>query len=193
MSFELPDLPYPRTALDPHISGETLDYHHGKHHASYVEKLNKLVKESDIPATTLEGIIKQTKSGSLFNNAAQVWNHTFYWNSMSPDGGGDPSGDIADMINSAFGSADGFRKEFSDTATSNFASGWTWLVKDGDSLKIVNTDDAETPVTSDATPLLTLDVWEHAYYLDRQNKRGDYVDAWLENLVNWEHASANLG
>ena len=192
MAFELPELPYARDALAPHISEETLDYHYGKHHASYVDKLNAAIEGTDDADKSLEDIIKSA-SGGLFNNAAQVWNHTFYWNSLSPRGGGEPEGALADAINSAFGSVDGFKEKFTESAKGNFGSGWTWLVQKADgSLDIVNTDDAETPITEDGvTPLLTCDVWEHAYYIDYRNARPKYLEAFW-NLVNWDFAAANM-
>ena len=192
MAFALPDLPYARNALAPHISEETLDYHYGKHHASYVDKLNAAIEGTDDADKSLEDIIKGA-SGGLFNNAAQVWNHTFYWNSLSPNGGGEPEGALADAINASFGSVDAFKEKFNESAAGNFGSGWTWLVQKADgSLDIVNTDDAETPVTdSNLTPLLTCDVWEHAYYIDYRNARPKYLEAFW-NLVNWDFAAANM-
>ena len=193
MAFELPELPYARDALAPHISEETLDYHYGKHHASYVDKLNAAIEGTDDADKSLEDIIKSA-SGGLFNNAAQVWNHTFYWNSLSPRGGGEPEGALADAINSAFGSVDGFKEKFTESATGNFGSGWTWLVQKADgSLDIVNTDDAETPITEDGvTPLLTCDVWEHAYYIDYRNARPKYLEE-IWKLVNWDFVAGNYG
>ena len=192
MAFALPDLPYARNALAPHISEETLDYHYGKHHASYVDKLNAAIEGTDDADKSLEDIIKGA-SGGLFNNAAQVWNHTFYWNSLSPNGGGEPEGALADAINASFGSVDAFKEKFNESAAGNFGSGWTWLVQKADgSLDIVNTDDAETPITEDGvTPLLTCDVWEHAYYIDYRNARPKYLEAFW-NLVNWDFAAANM-
>ncbi len=191
MAFELPPLPYAKNALEPHISSETLDYHYGKHHQAYVDKLNGMVEGTDKANQSLEEIIRSA-DGGMFNNAAQVWNHTFYWNCLSPHGGGEPSGALADKINSAFGSFAEFKQKFSDSAAGNFGSGWTWLVQNTDgSLAIVNTDDADTPVKGDATPLLTCDVWEHAYYIDYRNARPKYVDAFW-NLVNWDFVSSNM-
>jgi Fe-Mn family superoxide dismutase len=192
MSFELPDLPYERNALEPYISAETLDYHHGKHHASYVKKLNKAVVGSDMENQTLEQIIEHA-TGSLFNNAAQVWNHTFYWNCMRPEGGGEATGGVAKALDAQFGSFEKFRKAFSDSAAANFGSGWTWLVRKSDgSLAVVNTDNAGTPLTdADTHPLLTLDVWEHAYYIDYRNARPDYINAFWQ-LVNWEFVNQNF-
>ncbi|MFU8878325.1 MAG: superoxide dismutase, partial [Wenzhouxiangellaceae bacterium] len=174
MSFTLPDLPYEKNALEPHISAETLEYHYGKHHQTYVDKLNGMVEGTADADKSLEDIV-HSASGGLFNNAAQVWNHTFYWNCLSPNGGGDPSGALADAITRDFGSVDNFREKFSESAVGNFGSGWTWLVQNTDgSLAIVNTDDAETPLTGNAKPLLTCDVWEHAYYIDYRNARPKY-------------------
>lgn len=193
MAFELPALPYEKNALEPHISAETLEYHYGKHHAAYVSKLNDAVKGTDMENKSLEDIIKSS-SGGVFNNAAQVWNHTFYWHCLSPNGGGEPSGELADAINSAFGSFDKFKEEFNAKAAGNFGSGWTWLVKKADgSVAIVNTDDAKTPVTDEAvTPLMTVDVWEHAYYIDYRNARPNYLNAFWK-LVNWDFVAKNFG
>ena len=193
MAFELPALPYAQDALAPHISAETMSYHYGKHHAGYVKKLNAAVeKDSSLQGKSLEEIIKTTKGG-VFNNAAQVWNHTFYWKSMSPNGGGAPTGAIASKIDSAFGSFEDFKSKFESAATGQFGSGWAWLVQNADGeLEITSTGNAGTPLTqSGHTPLLTCDVWEHAYYIDYRNGRGDYVDAWW-NLVNWDFANSNL-
>lgn len=193
MSIELPDLPYSRDALVPHISAETIDYHYGKHHAGYVKKLNAAIEGSDHDQMTLEEIVKNSEGG-LFNNAAQIWNHTFYWNSLSPNGGGQPSGSLAAAIDDSFGSFDAFKDQFTASAGGNFGSGWTWLVKNKDgSLEIVNTGNAETPLTDESmTPLLTVDVWEHAYYVDYRNDRGGYLKGFWE-LVNWEFAASNFG
>ncbi len=192
MSFELPPLPYAQDALEPHISAETLEYHYGKHHNTYVTNLNKLTEGSDNAGKSLEEIIK-TASGGLFNNAAQVWNHTFYWNCLSPTGGGAPTGALAAAIDAAFGSFDAFKEKFSTSAATNFGSGWTWLVKDATgSLAIVNTSNAGCPITEGVTPVLTCDVWEHAYYIDYRNARPKYVEAFW-NLVNWDFAAANFG
>src|SRR6056297_592205 len=185
MSFTLPDLPYPKNALEPHISEETLEYHYGKHHKTYVDKLNGMIEGTDDENKSLEEIIGKS-SGGLFNNAAQVWNHTFYWNCMSPDGGGEPTGALAEAINRDFGAFENFKEKFNEAAVGNFASGWTWLVQHTDgSLALLNTDDAETALTSDATPLLTCDVWEHAYYIDYRNARPKYLEAFW-NVVNWD-------
>ena len=190
MAFELPALPYARDALVPHISEETLDYHYGKHHNTYVVKLNGLVEGTELANKTLEEIVK-TSEGGVFNNAAQIWNHTFYWNCLSPNGGGQPSGELAEAINKAFGSFEDFVAKFSDMAVNNFGSSWTWLVKNADgSVEIVNTSNAATPLTTDQKPLLTCDLWEHAYYIDYRNVRPDYLKAFWA-LVNWEFAEAN--
>lgn len=193
MAFELPALPYEKNALEPHISAETLEYHYGKHHQTYVDKLNGMVEGSEYAGKSLEEIVKSS-SGGLFNNAAQVWNHTFYWNCLSPNGGGEPTGAVADAINKKFGSFDKFKEEFTNQAIGNFASGWTWLVKTADGgVEIVNTDDAETPLTDDSvTSILTVDVWEHAYYVDYRNARPKYMEAFW-NLVNWEFVAKNFG
>ena len=193
MSFELPALPYAKDALEPHISAETLDFHHGKHHNTYVTKLNGLLPGSNFEGKTLEEIIKTAPAGGVFNNAAQIWNHTFYWHSLSPNGGGAPTGAIADAINSKWGSFDKFKEAFNDKAVNNFGSSWTWLVKNADgSLDIVNTSNAGTPMTDNQTAILTVDLWEHAYYIDYRNLRPDYLKAFW-SLVNWEFANANLG
>jgi len=193
MAFELPPLPYSNDALAPHISAETLSFHHGKHHAAYVKKLNDFVSgDPHLGGKSLEDIIK-TSSGPVFNNAAQVWNHTFYWNSMKPGGGGEPTGRIADAIRQTFGSFDAFKEKFSKTAEGHFASGWAWLVKDAQGkIEVIDTHDADTPMTKGKTALLTCDVWEHAYYIDRRNARPEYVKAWW-NVVNWDFANQNLG
>jgi Fe-Mn family superoxide dismutase len=192
MAFELPALPYAKDALEPHISAETLDFHHGKHHNTYVTKLNGLVEGTDLANKSLEEIIK-TASGGIFNNAAQIWNHTFYWNSLSPNGGGAPTGPVADAINAAFGSFEEFQAKFNDSAVNNFGSSWTWLVKKADgSLDIVNTSNAGTPITEDGlTPLMTVDLWEHAYYIDYRNVRPDYLKGFWA-LVNWDFANENF-
>ncbi|MDH5749636.1 MAG: superoxide dismutase [Rhodospirillales bacterium] len=196
MAFELPDLPYAQNALEPHISGNTLSFHYGKHHATYVTNLNNLVKDTPMAGQSLEEIMKATagdaaKAG-IFNNAAQVWNHTFYWNSMKPGGGGAPSGDLAKKIDADFGSFDKFKEEFKTAAATQFGSGWAWLVSDGGKLKVVKTPNAACPLTDGQTPLMTCDVWEHAYYLDFQNRRPDYVQTFLDSLVNWDFAAGNL-
>ncbi len=190
MEHKLPDLPYGKGELAPHISEETLDYHYGKHHATYVTKLNDAIPGTEFENASLEEIIKGS-SGGVFNNAAQIWNHTFYWHSLSPNGGGAPSGDLATEIEKAFGSVDDFKTQFTNSAIGNFGSGWTWLVKNGDALEIVNTDDAGTPMTDGKTALLTCDVWEHAYYIDYRNARPKYLEAFW-GLVNWDFAAKNL-
>ena len=191
MQHELPPLPYAKDALAPHISAETLDYHYGKHHQTYVTNLNKLIPGTEFENMGLEDIIRKA-SGGIFNNAAQVWNHTFYWNCLSPNGGGEPSGELADAINQAFGSFDAFKEKFSTSAATNFGSGWTWLVKSADGgVDIVNTSNAGTPMTEGKTALLTCDVWEHAYYIDYRNARPKYVEAFW-NLVNWDFVSGNF-
>jgi Fe-Mn family superoxide dismutase len=193
MAFELPPLPYPRDALAPHMSEQTLDFHYGKHHQTYVTNLNGLVDGTENAGKSLEEIIQSAEPGGLFNNAAQVWNHTFFWNCMSPGGGGDPDGDLAAALDAAFGSIDGFKQTFTDKAKTLFGSGWTWLAKgDGGGLEILQTKDADLPLKHGKTALLTLDVWEHAYYLDYQNARPAYIETWLNNLVNWEFAGENL-
>jgi Fe-Mn family superoxide dismutase len=192
MIIELPPLPYSRDALVPHISSETLDYHYGKHHQGYVDKLNKAISDTEFEGKSLEEIVK-TAEGGRFNNAAQIWNHTFYWNSLSPEGGGPAKGDVATAIDSSFGSFDEFKAQFTKSAGGNFGSGWTWLVKKKDgSLAILNTSNARTPLTdSELTPLVTVDVWEHAYYIDYRNKRPKYLEAFWA-LVNWDFANENL-
>ena len=192
MAFELPALPYAQAARAPHISAETLEFLYGKHHKTYVDKLNGMVPGTEFEGKTLEEIIKSS-SGPVFNNAAQIWNHTFYWNCLSPQGGGEPSGAIADAINASFGSFEAFKEEFTNSAINNFGSAWTWLVKNADgSVAIVNTSNAATPLTDDSvTPLLTVDVWEHAYYIDYRNARPKYMEAFWQ-LVNWEFANSNI-
>ena len=187
---ELPDLPYAIDALAPHISAETLQFHHGKHHATYVDKLNGMLAGSEFESATLEEII-QGASGGMFNNAAQIWNHSFYWNCLSPNGGGTPAAKLGADIDQTFGSFDGFKDQFAAAALGNFGSGWTWLVRNNSgTLEIVNTDDAENPMTQGCLPLLTCDVWEHAYYIDYRNKRPDYIAAFWQ-LVNWEFVASN--
>jgi len=193
MKHELPQLPYAMNALEPHISQETLEFHHGKHHQAYVNKLNELIPGTEFENLPLEDIIRKS-SGGLFNQAAQVWNHTFYWNCLSPNGGGDPSGELADAIKRDFGSVEDFKKQFTDKTIANFASGWGWLVKDKGTgkLSIVETDDAETPVTNASQlPLMTCDIWEHAYYIDYRNARPKYMDAFWK-LVNWDFVAENF-
>jgi Fe-Mn family superoxide dismutase len=191
MPIELPKLPWAPDALAPHLSKETLDYHHGKHHQTYVTKTNELIANTDKANKSIEEIVKSSQ-GVLFNNAAQVWNHTFYWNSMKPQGGGQPTGAIANAIKESFGDYAAFRKEFAEAGATQFGSGWAWLVKDGSKLKVVKTPNAETPLTTSAKPILTMDVWEHAYYIDYRNVRAKYIDVFLDHLVNWDFANANL-
>ena len=191
MAFQLPELPYALDALEPHISKETLEFHYGKHHNTYVVKLNGLVEGTELENKSLEEIVK-TSEGGIFNNAAQIWNHTFYWHCLSPNGGGKPSGELAAAIDKAFGSFDEFVAQFSDKAVNNFGSSWTWLVKNTDgSLEIVNTSNAATPLTGDQKPLLTCDLWEHAYYIDYRNVRPDYLKAFWA-LANWEFVAENF-
>jgi Fe-Mn family superoxide dismutase len=192
MPIELPKLPYAEDALKPHISPETIQFHYGKHHQTYVTKLNELIANTAHAGKPLEEIIKSAGPGPVFNNAAQVWNHTFYWHSLKPGGGGQPTGAVAQGIKDSFGSYEAFRKEFADAATTQFGSGWAWLVKDGGKLKVVKTPNAETPLTTQAKPILTIDVWEHAYYIDFRNARPKYIDTYLDHLVNWDFANQNL-
>lgn len=191
MAFELPALPYEKDALTPHISSETLDFHYGKHHNTYVVNLNNLIAGSNFENMSLEDIIMKSEGG-IFNNAAQVWNHTFYWNCLTPNGGGEPSGALADAINAKWGSIDKFKEDFSAACVTNFGSGWTWLVKNtANELEIVKTSNAGTPMTDGHTALMTCDVWEHAYYIDYRNARPKYVEAFW-NLINWDFISANF-
>ncbi len=196
MAFTLPDLPYAQDALEPYYSANTLSFHYGKHHNAYINKTNELIAGTDLEGKTVEEVIAAAHSAGnkgLYNQSAQIWNHTFFWHSMKPGGGGAPSGELASMIDASFGSLDEFKKQFIASATGNFGSGWTWLVKEGDGLKIVNTDDADTPlVNAGQTPLFTVDVWEHAYYLDYQNLRPKFVETFLDSLVNWDFAAENL-
>jgi Fe-Mn family superoxide dismutase len=192
MNHELPALPYAPDALEPVISAETIDYHYGKHHQAYVTNLNNLIPGTEFENASLEEIVMKS-SGGIFNNAAQVWNHTFYWNGLSPDGGGEPAGALADAINTAFGSFDAFKAEFIKNGIGNFGSGWTWLVKNADgSVGIVNTSNAANPMTDGKTPLLTIDVWEHAYYVDYRNMRPKYLEE-IWRIVNWDFVAANYG
>jgi superoxide dismutase, Fe-Mn family len=196
--FSLPPLPYGEDALDPVISARTMSFHYGKHHRAYVDNLNKLIEGTDFMNQSLEDIIKSTlvnpNRTAIYNNAAQAWNHAFYWQSMRPDGGGEPSGAAKERIAAAFGGYDGFKKEFSTAAVTQFGSGWAWLVVDKDkALRVLKTANADTPVAQGLRPLLTIDVWEHAYYLDYQNRRADYVAAWLDKLANWDFVNVNLG
>ncbi len=194
--FELPALPYAQDALEPHISANTLSFHHGKHHNAYVVNLNNLVADSELASKSLEEIMTATagdtsKSG-IFNNAAQIWNHTFYWHSMSPNGGGKPSGALATKIEEDFGGFDAFVAAFKTAGATQFGSGWAWLVLRDGKLAVEKTANAECPLTDGAVPLLTMDVWEHAYYLDFQNRRPDYIETFLSSLINWDFATANL-
>ncbi len=197
MTFTLPELPYAGDALEPYISANTLSFHHGKHHQAYVTNLNNLIKDSDLAKLSLEEIIKKTAGDSakagIFNNAAQVWNHTFYWNSMKPSGGGAPKGKIADKITKDFGSFDAFKEAFKTAGATQFGSGWAWLVLENGTLKVTKTPNADLPMVHNQTAILTMDVWEHAYYLDYQNRRPDYITTFLDKLVNWDFANANLG
>ena len=197
MAFTLPDLPYAKDALAPHISSETLGFHHGKHHNAYVGKLNGLIEASDLADKSLEDIIKisagDAAQAGIFNNAAQIWNHTFYWHSMAPNGGGAPSGELAELIDRDFGSLDAFKKAFADAGATQFGSGWAWLVLANGKLEVRKTLNAETPLTeAGVTPLLTMDVWEHAYYIDFRNARPSYIDTFLGKLINWDFAAQNL-
>jgi Fe-Mn family superoxide dismutase len=196
MAISLPALPYAENALDPHYSARTISFHYGKHHKTYVDNLNKLIAGTPLESKSLEEIITASAGDSskagLFNNAAQVWNHTFFWNCMRPGGGGRPKGDPAARIDSTFGSYEKFAEQFKAAAVGRFGSGWAWLVLDGGALKITSTANADTPMAGKQTALLTVDVWEHAYYLDYQNRRPDFVQAFLDHLVNWDFVAANL-
>ena len=193
MEHQLPQLPYAKDALAPHMSAETFDYHYAKHHQAYVTNLNNLIKGTEFEALELEAIVKKASAGGVYNNAAQVWNHTFFWNCMKPNGGGAPSGPLADAINAKWGSLDAFKTAFQTSAVGNFGSGWTWLVKKPDgSVDIVNTGPAGTPLTGADKALMTVDVWEHAYYIDYRNARPKFVETFLSNLVNWKFAEANF-
>lgn len=195
MKLELPDLPFAKDALEPHMSANTLDFHHGKHHNAYVVKGNELLEDAGLSADNLEALVigAAKVGGGLFNNVGQHYNHSFFWNSISANGGGEPSGAIADAINVSFGSFENFKKEFVAGGVGQFGSGWVWLVADGDSLKITKSANAETPLTDGLKPLLVCDVWEHAYYLDFQNRRPDFLTSFIDNLANWEFANQNLG
>jgi superoxide dismutase, Fe-Mn family len=196
MAFELPALPYANNALEPHITANTLSFHHGKHHQAYVTNLNNLIAGSPLESQTLEEIIKNSAGkndqAAIFNNAAQIWNHTFYWHSMQQNGGGAPTGKLAELINESFGSFDELKVAFKQAATTQFGSGWAWLVESNGKLEIIKTGNADLPMVHGKRALLTCDVWEHAYYLDFQNRRPDYVDVFLNNLANWDFALANL-
>lgn len=192
MEHTLPPLPYAKDALAPHISAETLEFHYGKHHQAYVTNLNNLIKGTEFENLDLESIVKKAPAGGIYNNSAQVWNHTFFWNSMKPAGGGEPSGALADAIKAKWGSFDEFKKAFTASAVGNFGSGWTWLVKKADgAVDIVNMGAAGTPLTTGDTALLCIDVWEHAYYIDYRNRRPDFVATFLSSLANWDFAAAN--
>jgi Fe-Mn family superoxide dismutase len=196
MAFELPSLPYDKAALEPHMSAKTVDFHHNKHHRAYVTALNDLVKGTPFASKSLEAIIRETAKDdaktSIFNDAGQTWNHTFFWNSMKPNGGGTPAGDLAQRVDRDFGSLAKFKEQFKQVAVGQFGSGWAWLVLDKNELKVTKTSNAMTPVALGQTALLTCDVWEHAYYLDYQNRRPDFVQAFLDRLVNWEFVARNL-
>jgi superoxide dismutase, Fe-Mn family len=192
MPFELPPLPYDKNALAPHVSAETLEYHHGKHHAAYVTNLNKLLEGKPEASKSLEEIIKSS-DGGVFNNAAQIWNHTFFWSCMKPSGGGEPpKGDVADAITRDFGGYAKFKEEFANAAATQFGSGWAWLVLDGGKLKVTKTANADLPMKHNQTALLTLDVWEHAYYIDYRNQRPKWIETFLAHLVNWDFVAKNL-
>jgi Fe-Mn family superoxide dismutase len=193
MEHALPELPYAKDALAPHISAETLEFHYGKHHQAYVTNLNNLIKGPEYESLDLEAIIKKAPAGGVFNNSAQVWNHTFFWNSMAPNGGGEPTGALGDAIKAKWGSFEDFKKAFTASAVGNFGSGWTWLVKKADgSVDIVNTTAAGTPLTTADKALLCIDVWEHAYYIDYRNRRPDFVATFLSSLANWDFAAKNF-
>ena len=196
MAIQLPSLPYVESALEPNYSAKTISFHYGKHHKAYVDNLNKLIAGTPIEGKLLEEIILASAGDSsrvgMFNNSAQVWNHTFFWNCMKPAGGGKPQGDLARRIDATFGSYEKFAEQFKAAAVGRFGSGWAWLVSDGSALKITSTANADTPLASKQTALLTVDVWEHAYYLDYQNRRPDFVQAFLDHLVNWEFVAGNL-
>lgn len=196
MAIVLPELPFAKDALEPHIKASTLDFHYGKHHQAYVTNLNKMIEGTDLSGKSLEEIILASKGDAakagIFNNAAQVWNHTFYWNSMKAQGGGLPTGELAEKINRDFGSYEEFVTAFSQAAATQFGSGWAWLVSNDGKLELLKTANADTPIAHGLKPLLTIDVWEHAYYLDFQNRRPDYIKTFLESLVNWDFAASNL-
>jgi Fe-Mn family superoxide dismutase len=191
MSFSLPELPYAKDALAPHMSAETFDYHYGKHHAAYVSKLNAAIEGTDNAGKSLEDIIKSAEGG-LFNNAAQTWNHSFFWNCLKPNGGGEPTGDLLAAINRDFGSFDEFKKQFSATAAAQFGSGWGWLVSEGGKLKVTSTANADLPMKHGQTALFTIDVWEHAYYIDYRNARPKFIESVLDNLANWDFVGEQL-
>jgi Fe-Mn family superoxide dismutase len=192
MAITLPELPYATDALAPYLSAETFEYHHGKHHKAYVDNLNKLIEGTAEESKSLEQIVMDAEPGPKFNNAAQIWNHNFYWTSMAPGGGGAPTGAAADAINEGFGGYDAFRDEFKKAAVGQFGSGWAWLVLDGGKVAVMATANADLPMKHDRTALITCDVWEHAYYIDYRNRRPDYVDTFLDHLVNWDQVNAGL-
>lgn len=196
MAYELPSLPYDYNALEPYMSARTLEFHHDKHHAAYVNNYNKMVQDTEMAEMSLEAVIKAVfndpQKVGIFNNGAQAWNHTFYWNCLTPSGGGVPGGSLAEKINSDFGSFDQFKESFKTAAATQFGSGWAWLVLENGTLKVTKTANAENPIAYGQTPLLTLDVWEHAYYLDYQNRRPDFIQTFLDQMVNWEFVSQNL-
>lgn len=196
MTTTLPELLFGKDALEPHISARTLDFHYGKHHTAYVTNLGTLLEGTDLAGETLENIIRKTAKNpdqaGIFNNAAQAWNHTFYWHSIKPGGGGEPAGIAAQRIAADFGGYEAFARKFKDAALTQFGSGWAWLVVNGGKLEIMKTLNADTPIAHGIKPLLTVDVWEHAYYLDYQNRRGDYLDAFIKNLINWDFVNFNL-
>ncbi|WP_041795457.1 superoxide dismutase [Pararhodospirillum photometricum] len=196
MAFVLPPLPFAQDALEPHMSAQTLSFHHGKHHNAYVTNLNALIADTPLATQSLEEIIRETHGDpsrvGVFNNAAQVWNHTFFWSGLKPGGGGTPSGALLDALTAAFGSFDAFKDQFKQTAVSQFGSGWAWLVLDKGTLRLTKTGNADVPLTSGQVPLLTCDVWEHAYYLDFQNRRPDFVQTFLDHLINWDFVASNF-
>jgi Fe-Mn family superoxide dismutase len=196
MAFSQAPLPFDPSALEPHLSAKTFEFHYGKHHAAYVTNLNNLTKDTELADKSLEEVIKisfnDAGKAGIFNNAAQVWNHTFFWDSLKPSGGGAPTGAVAEKINADFGSFDKFKEEFKTAAVTQFGSGWAWLVLDGNTLKVTKTPNAENPLVRGQVPLLTVDVWEHAYYLDYQNRRPDFVQTFIDNLINWEFVSKQL-
>lgn len=196
MMHTLPELPYAPTALEPHISSKTFEFHHGKHHKAYVDNLNKLIAGTDLESKTLEEVVaasaKDATKAGIFNNAAQVWNHTFYWNSMKPNGGGEPTGKLMDKIKEDFGDFGKFKEEFKNAGVTQFGSGWAWLVLEGGKLKVTKTPNADMPLVHGQTPLLTMDVWEHAYYIDYQNRRPDYAQTFIDKLINWDFVSKNF-
>jgi len=193
MAFTLPPLPWAKDALSPHISAETIDFHYGKHHQAYLDNLNKAIEGKPEASKTLEEIILAAPEGPLFNNSAQVWNHTFYWNSLKPSGGGKPTGKLLELVNRDFGSADTLLQQLGEAAKTQFGSGWAWLIEDAGKLKVIKTGNADLPLRHNQKALLTLDVWEHAYYVDYRNARPKYVEAVLANLINWDFAAKNLG